>query len=160
MHPSSTVEWPEILDQVKTSDYSGTTPAAPFWFGDNQELCEKLTNLVLDGTKTATASLLWAWEQEGEPLPTVGQRDALLNWNNRFVGIVETIQIDVKPFIKVTPEFACLEGEGDLSLDYWRKVHWSYFEAAYQELGRPISERVPVVCQIFNLVHSAEPSRQ
>lgn len=160
MHPSNTLKWAEVLNRVKASDYNGITPVAPFWLGGDKELCEKLTNLVMEGEKTATASLLFAWEDEGDPLPTIGQRDALLDWNNRFVGIIETTQLEVTPFIDVSAEFASLEGEGDLSLEYWREVHWNYFKRVCHDLGKSITEQVPAVCQVFNLVYSGEsPSK-
>lgn len=154
MHPSSTVNWPNVIDQVMSSDYSGAVPVTPFWFGNSKVLCDELTSLVIDGVKTATASLLWAWEQEGESLPAVGQRDVLLDWDNRIVGVIEITEICVEPFIEVKPEFARLEGEGDLSLDYWRKVHWDFFELACYELGKTMTEQAPVVCQRFDIVHS------
>jgi|TARA_B110000971_G_C19951526_1_gene473589 uncharacterized protein YhfF len=160
MHPSNSLNWKEVLNCVAISTYDGPRPIAPFWFGNNQDLCKQLTDLVLAGSKTATASLLWEWEDEQGPLPAVGQRDVLLDWNNRFVGIIETKQIEVVPFHLVTPQFAYLEGEGDLSLEFWRKVHWEYFKGACHKLGKPITLQVAVVCQVFNLVYRAGVSNK
>ena len=101
----------------------------------------------MEGTKTATASLLWAWEKEGEPLPIVGQCDVLLDWNNRFVGIIETTQIEVKPFNEVDSAFAsfsslsiaqsCLtrkvvrrHGRGASYVKGTKKPPWGGFEVA------------------------------
>jgi len=42
----------------------------PAWsFGATSERADELLGLVLDGTKTATASAHWAYEVEGEELP-------------------------------------------------------------------------------------------
>jgi uncharacterized protein YhfF len=160
MHPSNTVDWPQVLDRIDASAYPGTVPEAPFWFGDSPELCSKLTLLVLEGTKTATASLLWAWEHEGEPIPKTGQHDVLLDWNNRFIGIIATTQIAIKPFAEITSAFARLEGEGNLSLEYWRKVHWRFFQRVCQQLDKPMTEHVPVFCQVFRLVYQNKTLEQ
>ena len=41
-------------------------------FGATSEQADELLGLVLAGTKTGTASSLWDYEAEGEPLPTAG----------------------------------------------------------------------------------------
>ncbi len=112
-----------------------------------------LNALVLAGKKTATASLLWEWEFDGDALPVVGQNDALLDWTNEFVGVLCATAINVVPFCEVSKEFATLEGEGDLSLAFWREVHWSCFERTCGRIGRTMSEDVPVVCQEFKLAY-------
>ena len=39
---------------------------------------------------------------------------------------------------EVTEDFAAAEGEGDGTLAYWRRVHWSYFGRECERLeGRP-----------------------
>jgi hypothetical protein len=37
-----------------------------FYFGDNEELANSLAELVLRGTKRATAGSLWSYEHEGK----------------------------------------------------------------------------------------------
>ena len=54
----------------------GVNPLAtlrpPDWsFGATPEHADGLLELVLDGTKTATASALWDYEAEGEELPSI-----------------------------------------------------------------------------------------
>jgi uncharacterized protein YhfF len=103
------------------------------------------------GIKTATASLLWEWEweTESEPLPLSGTIHVLLDWDNQFKAILEMTRVLVLPFEEVTAEFAALEGEGDLSLEYWRRVHWQFFRNVCQHIGRTPAQDMPVVCQQF-----------
>ena len=42
-----------------------------------------------------------------------------------------------------------MEGEGDKSLDYWRKVHIKFFE---EEFGDKFNEDMEVLCEEFELV--------
>lgn len=48
-------------------------------FGATPEHADELLTLVLDGTKTATASALWDLEAEGEPVPEVGEASIILD---------------------------------------------------------------------------------
>ena len=51
-----------------------------FKFGDNKELCEELTSLVISGKKTATCDALSFYESGKEKMPRVGRVDIALNW--------------------------------------------------------------------------------
>jgi uncharacterized protein YhfF len=48
-----------------------------FFFGSGRFAAE-IAALVLDGVKTATGSLLWAWEADGKPVPKVGDLSIVL----------------------------------------------------------------------------------
>lgn len=157
MHPSETIDWNAALVQISASAYQGPKPETPFWFGDSLGLCNELTALVVSRHKTATASLLWEWQFDGDALPNIGQCDALLDWANNFVGIIQTTAINVVPFQQVSAEFAALEGEGDLSLDFWTQAHWSCFNRACARIGKEASLEMPVVCQEFTLNYLNNP---
>ena len=146
-------QWENVLTEIARSSYDGETPSGPFWFGDSASMSDELNHLVLAHKKTATASLLWDWEHDADPLPPVGCLEALISWSSEFKGIVRTTAIDVVPFESVSSDFAALEGEGDLSLEYWRKVHWNYFSNVCQRIGRQPSMDMPVVCQKFALIY-------
>ena len=47
-------------------------PPAAWSFGATPEQADELLDLVLDGTKTATASALWDYDADDEPLPEAG----------------------------------------------------------------------------------------
>src|ERR687893_1247227 len=49
-----------------------TVPPQAWAFGDSPQLAESLLRLVLAGVKTATASLLWEYEDAEEPVPARG----------------------------------------------------------------------------------------
>ena len=45
------------------------------------------------------------------------------------------------------------EGEGDLSLSYWRKVHREVFCEMLAEAGLPFQPAMPVLCEEFEKVY-------
>lgn len=45
-----------------------------------------------------------------------------------------------------------IEGEGDGSLEYWRKAHWAFFSRECKRIGRAPAESMPVVCSVFEVL--------
>ncbi len=139
------------------SVYLGQSPlealSPPTWsFGATPEQADELIELVLDGTKTATAGALWDWEAEGEELPTTGTLGIVVDGSGRPRALVVTTDVRVVPFDEVDEEFARLEGEGDLSLGHWRAVHEQFFtEHALHD--HEFSTDMPVVCERFEVIY-------
>ena len=69
-----------------------------------------------------------------------------------LLGLTRTTEVEVVPFNEVSAQFAAREGEGDGSLVYWRKAHWSFFSRECQRIGRLPSETMPVVCSSFEVL--------
>lgn len=111
-----------------------------------------LAQLVLRGIKTATTSALVFYEIEQEPLPPVGGYNLILDSRGRPVCITRTTRVYVTPFDRVTPDHAHKEGEGDLSLDYWRGIHRDFFFKELEEVGLTFHQELPVVCEEFEVV--------
>jgi uncharacterized protein YhfF len=136
----------------------GETPASavapPAWaFGDNPELADELLALVLDGTKSATADLVWSYQAHGEPVPAVGDLSIVLDGSGKPRALLRTTKVDVVPFSAVTEEHAFLEGEGDRTLESWRAEHETYYRRT-MPAGRSFSEDAPVVCERFKVLYS------
>jgi len=122
-------------------------------FGDTPELANCLGALITDGTKTATCSALWEWEAEGTPIPEVGTITIVLDGNDEPLCIIETTELKVQPYNKVAAQFAFEEGEGDRSLEYWRKAHWDYFTRTLAKIGKKPTIEMPLVCERFRVIH-------
>lgn len=127
-------------------------------FGDNPDMADELADLVVRGIKTATAGLLWEYEAEREPLPQPGEISVILDGAGSPVCIVETTQVEVKPFNQVEAAHAYDEGEGDRSLAFWREVHWHFFSRTCQAIGRTPSKTMPVVYERFRVVYRHIPT--
>lgn len=136
--------------------YRRANPKAPenyeAWaFGDSKEMADELAELVLNGTKTTTASN-YTMYKEDEPLPYVGLHNIVLDGDGRAVAIVETTSVETVPFDEVTEEHAYLEGEGDRTLRYWREAHEDFFKKEFKEVNQEFHNKIPVVCERFKVI--------
>lgn len=122
-------------------------------FGDGPELADELGALILAGTKTATCSALWEWEAEGETPTQPGEKSIVLDGGGNPLCIIETTEVTVRRFDEVDEEFAREEGEGDLSLEYWRGAHRRFFGRTLPNIGRSFAEDMPLVCERFRVVY-------
>ena len=123
-----------------------------FAFGDSKRMAQELAELVLQGTKRATASLVWSYD-DGRSQPKPGDLSIVTTWSKEPLCIIETTAVDVAPFEEVSEDFANTEGEGDGSLESWRRNHTAFFAGECARLGRTQSPRVPVVCERFKVVY-------
>lgn len=122
-------------------------------FCDNEIDANECGDLVLAGIKMATSPSLWWYQTNNEPLPQVGDLNIVTNWNGEALCVIETTCVSIIPFNEITEEYAELEGEGDKSLAYWKRVHWDYY---HRELdGTPYNpkENMPIVCETFKVVY-------
>ncbi|MBC1806517.1 ASCH domain-containing protein [Listeria sp. FSL L7-0993] len=121
-------------------------------FGNSARMANELGELVMNGVKTGTSSLFYWYDQGGETMPSVGSHVVLLNGEEEAMGIIKLVGVTIMPFNEVPETFAYLEGEGDRTLDYWRKVHTSFFTNECVELGISFEEDALVVCEEFEVV--------
>ncbi len=128
------------------------TPYEAWPFGGNPD---KLAKLVLDGVKTATASLydLYFVDKESEPLPKIGDYSVILNSKNEAVCIIQTTCLNIVPFDEVSAEHAYKEGEGDRSLAYWQKVHKEFFEDEIKNYNLIFTSKSKILCEEFVLLY-------
>ncbi len=123
-------------------------------FGSGSEMADELLNLVLHGTKRATASLLKAYEMAGEPVPVPGELSYIQDSCGRARCVVRVTRVELTPMNQVDADYARKEGEGDLSLEHWYKEHLAYFTASCESLGVEFHESDTVVCEEFEVVHT------
>ena len=122
-------------------------------FGDDPDT---LAELVRTGVKTATASAYPFYKLEGEDLPKAGEYSVILNTKDEAVCIIRTTKVYVTPYREVTAEQAWKEGEGDRSLNYWRRVHEAFFRKELEAVGLDFTENMGVVCEEFEVIYPKE----
>ena len=136
---------------------SGLTGTYEAWaFGGAPD---RLAELVLQGVKTATCSAYDLYLEEREPLPKEGDLSVILNARDEAVCIIRTTKVYVTAFDRATPEHAWKEGEGDRSLEYWRKVHVEFLTGELASIGREFSGQAQVVCEEFEVVYAPYEGR-
>ena len=62
-------------------------------------------------------------------------------------------EVEEAAFSDVSAEFAHAEGEGDRTLEWWRKAHWAYFSRECAGVGIEPSEDMVLVLERFQVVH-------
>jgi uncharacterized protein YhfF len=118
----------------------------PFELGHPRtELRRELVAAVLRGEKTATAGLLAEYEAEGEQPDSVGDRCALLGYDDEPVAVVEVTESRVVAAGEIDEAFARDEGEGFESVEDWRIAHERFFE-------RPIEPDTAIVAVRFRVL--------
>lgn len=135
--------------------YTGENPMRtlrpPAWaFGSTPAQSDELLRLVLDGTKTATASSHADYAKEGEELPAPGTLGILLDGAAHPRALIVTTEARVVPFDQVDADHARDEGEGDRSLDQWRAVHERFFT---EHADGGFLPDMPVVLERFRVLY-------
>lgn len=136
--------WNKFLEENNIND----TYYEAWAFGDNPD---KLLKLVLEGRKTATASLNYWYKEKGERRTEPGDYSVILDSKSDAYCVIQTVKVYIKPFKEVSAEHAFKEGEGDLSLAYWRKVHEEFFRDELKDEELKFSEDLEVVLEEFEL---------
>jgi uncharacterized protein YhfF len=145
--------WQRFLSSLPpASQYHAKTYVAEGW-GDGPEMADELGTLIAQGIKTGTCSALWEWDAEGNPTPQAGLITIALDGRGEPLCIVETTEVTIRKYNKVAADFARAEGEGDLSLEYWRQAHRNFFSRTLPKIGREFSEEMPLVCERFRAIY-------
>lgn len=120
-------------------------------------LRDALVGAILAGKKTSTTSLVIEYRLEGEPLPEVGQRGAVIDSLGRAVCITEVVDVRVVPLAGVDLAHAMDEGEGYESVAEWRSEHEDFWHSARFRAEMPdpqftISDSTAAVLVRFKVV--------
>jgi uncharacterized protein YhfF len=130
-----------------------------FHFDDNAPSADELAELVMSGKKRATAALVWAYESAGRPIPKPGDLSVVTRFSGEPLCVIETRVVQIVPFGEVSAEFAATEGEGNGTLDFWRRAHTAFFGRECKRLEREFSADMPVVCEEFAVVFKGKGER-
>ena len=135
--------------------YTGENPVGllrpPAWaFGGSPQQADRLLALVLDGTKTATASARADYDAESEELPEPGTLGIVLDGAGHPRALVVTTEVSVVPFGEVGEDHARAEGEGDRTLASWRRDHERFFA---EHAAGGFSPDMPVVLERFRRLY-------
>ncbi|MEH0110028.1 ASCH domain-containing protein [Tersicoccus sp. MR15.9] len=121
-------------------------------------LRDRLVTAILAGEKTATSSLGVEYRREREPLPRVGDLEAVVDSAGARVAVTRVVDVHVCRLADVTDEHAQYEGEGHADAMGWRAEHELFWSSAEfrAALGAPhltIDDDTAVVCVTFVLDH-------
>jgi len=86
-------------------------------------------------------------------LPQVCNYWIFLNSRNEPSCILKTEKIVTHKFKDVPVEIAIAEGEGDLSLEYWKRVHGQLYSPHLASWGIKGIEEATVITEFFSVVY-------
>lgn len=113
------------------------------------EIADQLIDLYLSGVKTAGSGLVKDYMTNGDPLPQDGDHWIALGADGRPRLILHTDRVEANRFLEVPERIAVAEGEGDLSLDFWRLAHAEFYAPYLDEWGLQDINDATVVTEFF-----------
>jgi len=121
-------------------------------FGNTKEMADELVDLVNKGIKTATTGAYDLYEED-EEIPKVGEYNIILNGSDEPICITVTRGVYILEYNVISSNHAFLEGEGDRSYEYWKRVHDEFFKEEFKNVGKEFYEQAPMVCEVFEKVY-------
>lgn len=140
----------------RASKLAENTPFQAWYFGDSSQLAHELIELVLHGPKRATAGLGWACDVSPHTAAVPRGYSVVTEFDGTPRAVIRTSGLERRKFRDVDAEFAWDEGEGDRTLDDWKRGHWQYFSRECETLGRSMSEDADVLLERFELLYPFE----
>ncbi|MEK6249839.1 MAG: ASCH domain-containing protein [Planctomycetales bacterium] len=150
MNDSRSIEklWNDFLNSLPETHHDRFCPLPEAWsFGNDKRLADELANLVIIGRKTATCS-----RYRGGNILDEGGLSIIIDGDRIPQCVVETYEVTIRRYRDVDAGFAADEGEGDQSLEYWRKAHWEFFTREGEMEGYAVSDNMPLACERFRVV--------
>ena len=152
LKPNEQKYWQNYLDSLKPEE----RPQAPWVeaaFAGNRSITDGLIELYFAGKKTAGSSIVEDFLTAKDPLPKVGNYWIYLDSKDQPRCILRTEKVVFHKFKDVPVEIAIAEGEGDLSLEYWRRVHTEIYSPHLASWGISDINEATVVTEFFKMVY-------
>ena len=108
--------------------------------------------MVVKKIKQATSPSVWWFEKNNIDIPQIGELAIVTNWDNEPKAIIRTKKVEIVKYKNITALYAFIEGEGDKSLAYWKKVHWDYYTDEMKEFVEYPTEEMEIVCEYFETI--------
>lgn len=126
--------------------------ASAFGAEGEDELADELAALVERGVKTATSSLLQAYQAGNYPLERAGDRCIVLTSTGQPRCVIEMTEVRIIPFGEVDAAFAADYGEGERTLPWWREHLGAYYARMCAARGWSFGDLTPMICKRFRVV--------
>ncbi len=151
--------WQEYLISIGESVDTTKLEYTSWHFCNDEQSADNLAKLVMKNIKRGTASLYELYKIDKEPIPKENQCSVITDFRGDAKCIIKSKRVLVLPFKEVNEELAYIEGEGDKSLDYWRRVHIEFFTEELKEYNIEFNEDMLVVFEEFELVYKKDYTR-
>ena len=140
--------WEAFIGENPRLNYLSGHKINAWSFGNTPEIADDLIELVLEGKKIATCSLLRAYQGSEDEIPRAGTYQLLCDGSNRPRCVIFCTDTFICRFDEISEKHAYEEGEGDQTLGYWREVHRKFF-SGYENF----KEDEDLLCERFKVVY-------
>jgi uncharacterized protein YhfF len=121
-----------------------------FHFGSPGFMASQLAHLVVKGRKRLTAGWIAAHQAVGIEIPRVGWVSIVTDGYGMPMCAIKTTSVERIRFDQVTEEMARAEGEGDLTLEDWKRGHFEYWSKNEEkDAGRSFTESEEIFVERF-----------
>jgi uncharacterized protein YhfF len=144
--------WNDYLLTLPENERHQTYFEAASW-GNSAELADQISSLIVSGVKTTTSSLLWSQQQENWTVEKPGDKSIVLDSQGNPVCIIETTEVFVQAFNKVSADFVYHYGEGDRTMNFWNKNMWDYYAEECKGLGLMAEKQMPMIYHVFKVIY-------
>jgi 5-formyltetrahydrofolate cyclo-ligase len=121
-------------------------------FAGGRGITDSLIQLYLGGKKWAGSSIVQDFESAGDPLPRVGNYWIVLDSAERPRLLLKTVRVEIHAFEEITAEIARAEGEGDLSVEHWKKSHGEHYAPHLAGWGVSRLSDARVITEFFEIL--------
>lgn len=142
--------WGDFLDAHL--EFASEDAPKVIHFCDNEKDANTCADLVCKDVKRATSQSLLALQLRKEELPKIGDFAVVTDWSGKAKCVIRTTSVKLVPYFAVHSEHARLEGEGDKSIEHWRKIHWDYYTRELSEFNRTPLESMIIVFERFEKI--------
>ncbi|MBH9970808.1 ASCH domain-containing protein [Bifidobacterium sp. W8109] len=141
------------IPTVKAQDVANL-PKGEFAFPGPERDC--LVEVILDGRKTATTSLMAKFIHDHEQLLASGRRTVLLNSDDQHLAVLRYASVGVNRLGLVILQHVLNEGEDYKSFPEWRLAHESFWTSenmrqALDDRDFNVDDQTPVVLETFHV---------
>jgi uncharacterized protein YhfF len=146
--------WDQFLASLPAETERPSGFVEPVAFGFTSEDATEISKLVRDEIKTATGSVLWSYEADGRAIPRVGDFWIVVDGNRHPICVIRTTSVEIIAFDEVGEDYARWAGEGDRSLETWRRIYWQYICRECERIGREASAKASLIMERFDVVYA------
>lgn len=138
--------------QENNREYFQCPQPQSYFFCDNKKDADECADLVVKKIKRASSPSVWWFMKNNEVFPKVGDLAIVTNWEGEPKAMILTTKVEIVKLKDITPEYAFIEGEGDKSLEYWKKAHWEFYTNEMKPYNESPNEEMEIVCEYFETI--------
>ncbi|NCN27850.1 ASCH domain-containing protein [bacterium] len=121
----------------------------------NLSITDELIALYKQGKKSAGSGLLEDYQSMGDPLPKVNDFWIVLDSKESPAILLKTVKVELNKYKDLPEYIAIAEGEDDLSVESWKRLHSEFFTPFLEKWGVKNLDEATVITEFFQVVYPA-----